>query len=310
MALKPQGNNILAGTSLAIAQIQSPDYVPGVSGWCIFQNGNAEFNQGTFRGYIIGGSLFIYSGAPALGNPPIAWMSSASTDPSGNTLTPASHVVVGAGQDGSPQVVLESSAGAGALAFPLPGLSDVPRAEVAVSGSGADFALVGPMDTTNDLVYMSLLSGLAAAGGYEGFLQYQKTDGSNLAMLEWGYPGLAVPFCSGVTAVEPGTGTSATNPAAPESWHNLTWSGGGTFSGISRYRKMPDNSVRIHVDGAFASSGSPTATLPAGYQPANQAQWPMYGALRCTVAASTGALEIFSETGGDSIGFIQDVPLD
>jgi hypothetical protein len=50
--MKPQGNNILAGTSLAIAQIQSPDYVPGVSGWIIRQDGSAEFNTGTFRGDI------------------------------------------------------------------------------------------------------------------------------------------------------------------------------------------------------------------------------------------------------------------
>ena len=88
MALKSQGNNILAGTSLAIAQIQSPDYVPGTTGWCVFQNGDAEFNAGTFRGYIISGSLFIYNGTPALGNPPVAWITSASTDPEGNSVQP------------------------------------------------------------------------------------------------------------------------------------------------------------------------------------------------------------------------------
>lgn len=32
--------------------LQSEDYVPGVSGWCIFGNGDVEFNDGVFRGEI------------------------------------------------------------------------------------------------------------------------------------------------------------------------------------------------------------------------------------------------------------------
>lgn len=87
MALKPQGNNILAGTALAIAQIQSPDFVEGVSGWCIFQNGNAEFNSGTFRGFIVGGSLFIYNGTPGPGTL-VASITSQTSDPFGNTTQP------------------------------------------------------------------------------------------------------------------------------------------------------------------------------------------------------------------------------
>jgi hypothetical protein len=87
MGFKPQGNNILAGTSLAIAQIQSPDYVAGVSGWCIFQNGNAEFNSGTFRGYIISGSLFLYNGTPGVGTL-VASITTLATDPFGNTTYP------------------------------------------------------------------------------------------------------------------------------------------------------------------------------------------------------------------------------
>jgi hypothetical protein len=41
------GKYVLAGTYM-----QSPDYVPGVSGWAIFGDGSAEFNNGTFRGVV------------------------------------------------------------------------------------------------------------------------------------------------------------------------------------------------------------------------------------------------------------------
>jgi hypothetical protein len=37
---------------LNVPQIKSPDYVPGVSGWAIFRNGNVEFNNGIFRGLL------------------------------------------------------------------------------------------------------------------------------------------------------------------------------------------------------------------------------------------------------------------
>lgn len=52
----------IAGGSgdLVITSVQSPDYVPGVSGWQIRQDGTAEFNNGTFRtGISAGGSLTI-----------------------------------------------------------------------------------------------------------------------------------------------------------------------------------------------------------------------------------------------------------
>src|SRR5260370_29932643 len=95
MALKSE-NNILACTSLARAAIQSPDYVPGVSGWSIFQNGDVEFNSGTFRGtlaaatfigndFIINTSgAFFYSGAPAAGNLVASIAPAAGTDAFGN----------------------------------------------------------------------------------------------------------------------------------------------------------------------------------------------------------------------------------
>jgi hypothetical protein len=60
VALKPD-NPLVGGTVLRRAAIQSPNYVPGVSGWAIFQDGTVEFNNGIFRGSLSAG---IISGTP------------------------------------------------------------------------------------------------------------------------------------------------------------------------------------------------------------------------------------------------------
>jgi hypothetical protein len=57
MPMSPGNQAIVGGTVLRIPAIQSPDFVPGVSGWIIRQDGSAEFNVGTFRGSIEVGSL-------------------------------------------------------------------------------------------------------------------------------------------------------------------------------------------------------------------------------------------------------------
>jgi len=45
-------NSILAGNKLVREAIESPNYVPGVSGWSIQRDGNSEFNDTTIRGAI------------------------------------------------------------------------------------------------------------------------------------------------------------------------------------------------------------------------------------------------------------------
>ncbi len=57
MAMSGGNESIVGGTVLRIPAVQSPNYVPGVSGWIIRQDGSAEFNNGTFRGSIEVGPL-------------------------------------------------------------------------------------------------------------------------------------------------------------------------------------------------------------------------------------------------------------
>lgn len=85
------------GTML-INQLQSDDYVAGVSGWRILRDGTVEFNSGTFRGVVTAAEflgtdflinpagLFFYSGTPALGNLIAAFTPAAGSDPFGNTV--------------------------------------------------------------------------------------------------------------------------------------------------------------------------------------------------------------------------------
>jgi hypothetical protein len=73
---------------LRLSFFRSPNYVAGVSGWTINQDGSAEFNNGTFRGVVVDAGMFVYNGTPAAGNPPIFSITNpgTSTDPFGNAV--------------------------------------------------------------------------------------------------------------------------------------------------------------------------------------------------------------------------------
>lgn len=78
---------------LAIPQIQSPDYVPGVSGWAVFKDGSAEFNNVTIRGSeVIDGSALYYNPSPGAGDLIASVDKGVSgnpyTDPYGNLVLP------------------------------------------------------------------------------------------------------------------------------------------------------------------------------------------------------------------------------
>jgi hypothetical protein len=90
VALKPE-NPVVGGEVLRRAAIQSPNFVTGISGWTINQDGSAEFNNLTIRGVFKGTDFeinssgeFFYSGTPATGNLVASNTTAAGTDPYGN----------------------------------------------------------------------------------------------------------------------------------------------------------------------------------------------------------------------------------
>jgi hypothetical protein len=123
MALRPE-NPVVGGEVLRRAAIQSPNYVTGVSGWTINQDGSAEFNNLTIRGTFFGINFivnstgaFFYSSAPTLGNLSVSVVPGtvAVLDPEGNTAQPGVVTYGGGG--------LYSQLMAGILSFLFPGAS-------------------------------------------------------------------------------------------------------------------------------------------------------------------------------------------
>ncbi len=107
MGMSPGNQAITGGTVLRTPAIQSPNYVPGVSGWIVRIDGSAEFNNGTFRGSIevgpLSGAHFIVNN-PATGDVVDVYNSSAqlvfSIDANGNATSYAP------GSSGDPYVQL------------------------------------------------------------------------------------------------------------------------------------------------------------------------------------------------------------
>jgi hypothetical protein len=99
MGVQP-GNPVVGGTVLRIPAIQSPNYVPGVSGWIIKIDGSAEFNNLTIRGTFSGtdfiintAGIFFYNGTPANGNLVLSVSAMAGTDAFGNAYPAGISVV-------------------------------------------------------------------------------------------------------------------------------------------------------------------------------------------------------------------------
>ncbi len=87
----PFTNEVTAGDILVRQSIQSPDYVPGASGWMVGKDGTAEFNslniRGTFNGndYVLNADgLFMYQGAAGVGNLTVSISPTSGTDTYGN----------------------------------------------------------------------------------------------------------------------------------------------------------------------------------------------------------------------------------
>lgn len=82
-------NEAIGGVDLVRSAIQSPNFVAGVSGWSINKDGSAQFNNVTVTGgsFVVttsGQGVFVYAGAPALGNLIVSIASAAGVDAFGN----------------------------------------------------------------------------------------------------------------------------------------------------------------------------------------------------------------------------------
>jgi hypothetical protein len=106
------GDNLVRPLNAPPGVPGSPGVQPGVSGGVVIANKVIVFGTGD--------GVFVYSGTPGKGNPPVAWVSGALTDPYGNSLPAEGIVSSGSGQfsqlfDGLVKIV--SSAGSCAFSI-------------------------------------------------------------------------------------------------------------------------------------------------------------------------------------------------
>ena len=129
---------------------------------------------------------------------------------------------------------------------------------------------------------------------------YATTDANGNAFAQ-GYTGPVSVFQPGVS------------PTVVETWHNIpSFSGAGTFTGIARYKLMPGNCVRIHVNGSFSGTGTAlSGALPSAYWPGTTFNFPDIFANVANRAqlSSTGVVAVIVPS-ANSASFCQDVPLD
>jgi hypothetical protein len=196
------GDPIVGGTVLRTPAIQSPNYVPGVSGWIIRIDGSAEFANLTIRGqfngtdFIIDSSgIFFYSGVPANGNLAVSLAFAAGTDSFGNTY-PSGLDVQSAGKS----IVLGLTGGSPLLYF-VTGLAatfNSAALQGIIQGAGTGqydwLQILSAQDSTQNTLMLAALSGASADGTIvPGFhVQYKDAGGVFHELFEISPTGIAL----------------------------------------------------------------------------------------------------------------------
>lgn len=177
--------------------------------------------------------VFVYSGTPAFGNPPIFWAGSGPNDPYGNPL-PSTSGVNGTGTFEATDGVQQTVIGASSLTN---------------SGSLRTVAL-----SDGQLVFGGLVAAFVTSPA-------KFTVGAiapNPAACQW-----QLPFLQPLTPVQPLTATTA------ETWHNMTLLAGFAAGGQTpRYTLKPDNTVMLAGSVTLtANQAAATAfwAAPTGY---------------------------------------------
>jgi len=289
----PSGNQVLPGVQ------------PGVS------SGVTLAQYVIIYGSSSGGSgpgLFIYATgtSPGPGNPPIYSDSNATEDPYGNSINPG----IWAGQFDGTQAGLEVNGTIGQLAFPVAGSNAVATAAIVgrpggLSG-GSVLQVISAQDTGAgaDRVVLQLADNTAELGeSATWFLVYQDAGSPPVGWIQatGGCGGVAFNSVSELTGVLPGTGTSSTNAAQPETWHDIIPDAGWTIVNQPQYRLLPG--IGVQVTGLLTHAATAAQTSINSANPIPSAYWPPVTRYYRTPQAAdlAGAVQI-QATGGTPAG--------
>lgn len=224
--------------------------------------------------------FFVYSPVPGAGNLILSIAAVAGTDPYGNTY-PAGVTV---GLNANQQVEIFSSSGRGTIALRMNSAAFTNGGlQGFIGGSFAENVLAGPKSTApgfTDGVQLGLNSSDAISSSANMQLVYNDASGAGHVYAFEDFTGFNVTTCPSIRAKTPASGTSASNPAVQETWHDLRPllnSFVGTNAGKYPPQYQVDARGFVNIFGTVklpASYGSVVwQTLPAAYSPASN---PMY----------------------------------
>lgn len=262
------GNPIVGGTVLRIPAIQSPDYVTGVSGWAVFQDGHAEFNDITVRGTVVIGNgttntiifddtrvaMFVYD---QNGHLVMSLAPTAGTDSFGNAYKSGFTSYFGS------NILQSGQLDAGIARFTNGNSANIGGTVQETQGNGPASNQPG----------LELNSGHNASHGVR--LQLNGDNATQTATpFITSFPD---GFTTDIDWVHTGTvkyGDPST--LAAETWHALpfaaNWANQGGAFGNGAYKRMPDGTVRFSgaIAWTAAASNAPVqvcTALPAAYRP-------------------------------------------
>lgn len=270
MTFPTSGDGLVRPLNAPSGQQVLPGVQPGVTGGVTLAQFVIIFGTN--------GGLFIYSGTPGPGNPPVFSMSNATEDPYGNAIDAG----IWAGPFGGTQAGLEYNGTSGQLVFPVSGrtVTEVGGISGISAGGGSEVQMFSAVDVSSALerVFIVLADHDSTGSSAAYFIVYQDANGNQFVQAEGGDGGLALNSVSQLTAVLPGTGTSNVNAAQPETWHPITLDAGWTsVAGYNapQYRLLATGDIEIAGRVSHASFATTVALnsghpLPAGYQPASR----------------------------------------
>lgn len=267
-------NPVVAGTALIIPAINSPNYITGVQGWSINQDGTAEFSSGVFRGAVLIG------GPPATG-------------------------AVSIGLTGTAIPAVLRNFNADYTSWYEADLRWI---------TATDFFFVALVHNTPLAVTETIAGIYTVVGGVQLQQLVESTGSTvNWGSATYNTVPLAMGFRSVNTTIDAGSSIITAAPLAAadpvaglptaETWHAATLANGWTNAGGGnpnmQYRLVasPPNCVQLHgriVPGTKAN-GTSIFALPVGYRPATQAILPVTAD---NTVADPIAAHIVIQTGG------------
>lgn len=221
--------------------------------------------------------LFFYSPLIGTGDLVGSWTATAGTDPYGNPY-PAGFMI----QDGASRIIINSVLGIITESF-VTGNPHVDFSAFIQAGApGIGIAQVDQwlVSSAQNSTYGDTAGVVVQSNNSENtnpakaYLYYESPTGGQNDYLTVSAAG-AVISAGNITATQPGTGTSLTDVAVSETWHDAALTADFTTSAadqVPRYRLEPIAGGVVRLDGAVYTSAATPAdttmfTLPDGYRP-------------------------------------------